>query len=111
MDLLTVSEKNNVSSALSGYEIMAQAVAKLYLAFPNPNAWSYSNIVGVVSLVRKINSFAFKIVDPEKKEIIWEYDIDSNMTYEQNEDYLHVFPYKTIVKIIFIFILYKKSYY
>jgi len=96
MDLLSVSEKNSITSVLSDYEILAQAVVKLYLAFPNPNAWSYSNIVGVVSLVRVLDNFAFKIVDPEKREVVWEYDIDSNMTYEQNEDYLHVFPYKTI---------------
>jgi len=96
MDLLTRIEKNNVKSLLSDYEILGQAVVKLYLAFPNPNSWSYSNIVGVVSIVRKLNTFSFKIVDVEKKEIIWEYDIDPNMTYEQSEDYLHVFPYKTI---------------
>jgi len=96
MDLLTRIEKNNVTSVLNDYEILGQAVAKLYLAFPNPNSWSYSNIIGVVSLVKKINTFSFKIVDVEKKEIIWEYDIDSNMSYKQSEDYLHVFPYKTI---------------
>jgi len=96
MDLLTRIEKSNVTSVLNDYEILGQAVAKLYLAFPNPNAWSYSNIVGVVSLVKKFNTFSFKIVDVEKKEIIWEYDIDSSIPYKQSEDYLHVFPYKTI---------------
>jgi len=96
MDLLTRIEKNNISSILSGYEILGQAVAKLYLAFPNPNTWSYSNIVGVVSLVKINNTYSFKIVDANKKEILWEYDIDSNMKYTQSEDYLHVFPYKTI---------------
>jgi len=96
MDLLTRIEKNNINKVLNDYEILGQAVAKLYLAFPNPNSWSYSNIVGVVSLVKRLNTFSFKIVDAEKKEIIWEYDIDSNMSYKQSEDYLHVFPYKTI---------------
>jgi len=99
MDLLTVKEKNNVSSLLNEYEILGQAVAKLYLAFPDPNTWSYSNNVGVVSLVKKFNTFSFKIVDAEKKEIIWEYDIDSNMKYTKSENYLHVFPYKTFVNI------------
>ena len=42
---------------------MGQAIAKLYLAFPNPNSWSYSNIIGVVSLVKKYNNYSFKIVD------------------------------------------------
>ncbi|ORX87474.1 hypothetical protein BCR32DRAFT_240144 [Anaeromyces robustus] len=96
MDLLTGIEKNNVTSVLKDYEVLAQAVAKLYLAFPNPNSWSYSNIVGVVSFVKRLNIFSFKIVDVEKKEIIWEYDIDSSMTYQKSENYLHVFPYKTI---------------
>jgi len=96
MDLLSVSEKNNVESILRDYEIISQAVAKLYIAFPNPNEWSFSNHVGVVSLVKKYDNFSFNIVDPEKREIIWKYDIDEDMSYQKVEDYLHVFPYKTI---------------
>lgn len=47
-------------------KIYTVTVARLYVAYPNPNQWTYTNIWGAVVFLKdkKINdSFFFRIVD------------------------------------------------
>lgn len=49
----------------SGNKIHAVAVAKLYIAYPNPKSWTYTGLQGAVVLANDLvgNTFWLKMVD------------------------------------------------
>jgi hypothetical protein len=65
--VLSVDEKDVVNRAVpkSTNKIFAVAVARLYVAYPNPQRWTYTGISGALILANDLvgNTFWLKIVD------------------------------------------------
>ncbi|KAI8078031.1 uncharacterized protein B0P05DRAFT_470878, partial [Gilbertella persicaria] len=59
-------------------KIYAATVARLYVAYPNPNKWAYSNIWGAVAFLKdkKKHSYYIRIIDLiNHRGIIWEQEL------------------------------------
>ncbi|KAF8985692.1 hypothetical protein BGZ46_002437 [Entomortierella lignicola] len=58
-------DKAAVKRALpsSTQKIITATVARLYVAYPDPNSWTYSGIMGGLAFVQTKSSFMFRIVD------------------------------------------------
>ncbi|CAJ0828746.1 1705_t:CDS:2, partial [Entrophospora sp. SA101] len=73
-------------------KILAATVARLYFAHPDPNRWTYSNIMGAVAFVFDENkkSFYFRIVDlTNNRGVVWEHELYSDFQYNQDCPYFH----------------------
>lgn len=61
------SDKSNIKSALpsSTYKILTATPARVYVAYPSPDKWTYTGVEGAIALVRDPRScFHFKVIDP-----------------------------------------------
>nr|CAG8513552.1 6074_t:CDS:10 [Entrophospora candida] len=82
-------------------KILAATVARLYFAHPDPNRWTYSNIMGAVAFVFDENkkSFYFRIVDlTNNRGVVWEHELYSDFQYNQDCPYFHSFSTKNMYK-------------
>ncbi|CAO3619430.1 unnamed protein product [Cunninghamella echinulata] len=76
--LTTAEDKNKVRRALPTAKIYAATVARLYVAYPNPNKWAYSNLWGAITFLKdkKTHSLYIRIVDLiNHKGVIWEQEL------------------------------------
>ncbi|CAB4436436.1 unnamed protein product [Rhizophagus irregularis] len=87
-------DKAMIKKALSGDKILTATVARLYVAYPDPNAWTYTKIMGAVGFVRdnSKNSFFFKVVDLlGERGIIWEQELYKDFQYTEETPFFHTF--------------------
>ncbi|KAI8370779.1 hypothetical protein EDC96DRAFT_92811 [Choanephora cucurbitarum] len=76
--LSTAEDKNKVRRALPTAKIYAATVARLYVAYPNPNKWAYANIWGAIAFLKdkKKHSYYIRIIDLiNHKGVIWEQEL------------------------------------
>ncbi len=67
---------------------------RLYVAYPNPNKWLYTGLAGamVLSLDTQAHTFFFKLIDVVSKQgILWDQEIHSGFTYNQDRTFFHSF--------------------
>lgn len=50
-------------SPFNEQKIITATVARLYVAYPDPNSWTYSGIMGGLAFVQTKGTFLFRIVD------------------------------------------------
>ncbi|CAG8580279.1 5172_t:CDS:10, partial [Acaulospora morrowiae] len=75
-------------------KIFMATVARLYVAYPDPNAWTYTNIMGAVVLVEdsKKQSLFFKIVDVlTNGGLLWEQELYEDFVYNKERPFFHTF--------------------
>ncbi|KAJ5932071.1 hypothetical protein N7516_006560 [Penicillium verrucosum] len=76
-------------------KILAVAVARLYVAYPDAQKWTYTGIQGAVVLCNDLvgRTFWLKIVDvsPAGKGVIWDQEIYDNFAYNQDRTFFHTF--------------------
>ncbi|KAJ5445706.1 Actin-binding FH2 [Penicillium cf. griseofulvum] len=76
-------------------KILAVAVARLYVAYPDPQKWTYTGIQGAVVLCNDLvgRTFWLKIVDvsPAGRGVIWDQEIYDNFSYNQDRTFFHTF--------------------
>lgn len=64
---ITSTSKSKIKSALpsSTYKILTATVARVYVAHPDPNVWSYTGIEGGLAFVKLLNTggTGFRVVD------------------------------------------------
>ncbi|KAF2237855.1 WH1-domain-containing protein, partial [Viridothelium virens] len=76
-------------------KIHAVAVAKLYVAYPNKNRWTYTGLQGAAVLANdKVgNTYWIKLVDvsPASKGVIWDQEIYDTFSYNQDRTFFHTF--------------------
>ncbi|CAG8526440.1 10451_t:CDS:10 [Funneliformis mosseae] len=95
--ILKPEDKTLIKKALpskKGNKILNATVARLYVAYPDANAWTYTKIMGAVALVKdnSKNSFFFKIVDlMGNRGILWEQELYKNFQYTVELPFLHTF--------------------
>ncbi|CAG8659105.1 1289_t:CDS:10, partial [Ambispora leptoticha] len=89
-------DKPTIKKAIptSANKIITATVARLYVAYPDPNAWTYANIVGAVVFLRdlKKKSFFFRIVDlNSERGVIWEQELYQDFQYNNDTPFFHTF--------------------
>ncbi|KAF8923605.1 hypothetical protein EDD21DRAFT_367517 [Dissophora ornata] len=76
-------------------KIITATVARLYVAYPDPNTWTYSGIMGGLAFVQTkgpSSTFLFRIVDlMGSRGIIWEQELYENFEYTQERSFFHTF--------------------
>ncbi|KAF9433298.1 hypothetical protein BGZ76_009638 [Entomortierella beljakovae] len=73
-------------------KIVTATVARLYVAYPDPNSWTYSGIMGGLAFVQENNSFFFRIVDLlNSRGVIWEQELYEDFNYNQERSFFHTF--------------------
>ncbi|KAJ5213834.1 hypothetical protein N7449_001003 [Penicillium cf. viridicatum] len=76
-------------------KILAVAVARLYVAYPDGQKWTYTGIQGAVVLCNDLvgRTFWLKIVDvsPTGRGVIWDQEIYDNFAYNQDRTFFHTF--------------------
>ncbi|KAF9357102.1 hypothetical protein BGX34_009595, partial [Mortierella sp. NVP85] len=73
-------------------KIITATVARLYVAYPDPNEWTYTGIMGGLALVWTPKSFYFRIVDlKEARGVIWEQELYRDFDYRQERTFFHTF--------------------
>ncbi|WQF83076.1 Putative WH1/EVH1 domain, WH2 domain, PH-like domain superfamily protein [Colletotrichum destructivum] len=76
-------------------KIQAVAVARLYVAYPNPGRWTNTGIQGAIVLSNDLvgNTYWLKMVDISSgnRGVIWDQEIYDTWSYNQDRTYFHSF--------------------
>ncbi|OBT54458.1 hypothetical protein VE04_03782, partial [Pseudogymnoascus sp. 24MN13] len=76
-------------------KILAAAMVRLYIAYPNTSKWTYTGLQGAVVLANDLigNTFWLKLVDvsPSVRGVIWDQEIYENWSYNQDRVFFHSF--------------------
>ncbi|RJE19188.1 actin associated protein Wsp1, partial [Aspergillus sclerotialis] len=76
-------------------KILAVAVARLYVAYPDPQRWVYTGLQGAAVLANDLvgRTFFLKLVDvsPAGRGVIWDQEIYDNFPYNQDRTFFHSF--------------------
>ena len=96
MGLLNSQDKDIIKRALpkSSNKIIDITVARLYIAYPDTNKWTYTGLSGAIALVDDLvgNTFFLKMVDIEgHRGVIWDQELYVNFEYYQDRTFFHTF--------------------
>ncbi|KAK2779094.1 hypothetical protein FQN52_002635 [Onygenales sp. PD_12] len=76
-------------------KILAVAVARLYVAYPNPQRWTYTGLQGAAVLANDLvgHTFWIKLVDvsPSSRGVVWDQEIYDSFAYNQDRTFFHTF--------------------
>ncbi|PYH97659.1 WH1-domain-containing protein [Aspergillus ellipticus CBS 707.79] len=76
-------------------KILAVAVARLYVAHPDTQRWTYTGLQGAAVLANDLvgRTFWLKLVDvsPANRGVIWDQEIYDNFSYNQDRTFFHSF--------------------
>jgi len=89
---LTASEKQLIESNLRKFQIISTAVARLYLAYPDRNNWTYKSLGAITVVYDNANSYYLKLLDIQRNgEVLWECPITKQLKYNDECNYFHSF--------------------
>ncbi|OJJ43088.1 hypothetical protein ASPZODRAFT_1213731 [Penicilliopsis zonata CBS 506.65] len=95
--ILTDADKETVKRNVSkpSNKILAVAVARLYVAYPDPQRWTYTGLQGAIVLANDLvgRTWWLKLVDvsPASRGVIWDQEIYENFAYNQDRTFFHTF--------------------
>ncbi|EGX90122.1 WASP-like pretein las17p [Cordyceps militaris CM01] len=76
-------------------KIQAVAVAKLYVAYPDPTRWTYTGLQGALVLSNDLvgNTYWLKMVDisASTRGVIWDQELFDSWSYNQDRTFFHTF--------------------
>ncbi|AOA61774.1 Actin assembly factor [Komagataella phaffii CBS 7435] len=96
MGILTNSDKEIVKRSIPGAsnKIIDCTVARLYIAYPEPNEWTFTGLSGAVAFVDDLvgHTFFLKLVDIKgQRGVIWDQELYVNFEYNQDRSFFHTF--------------------
>ncbi|OTA93404.1 hypothetical protein M434DRAFT_73245 [Hypoxylon sp. CO27-5] len=95
--ILSEEDKETVRRTVPKHtnKIHAVAVARLYVAYPNPSKWTYTGLQGAIVLSNDLvgNTYWLKLVDvsPAGRGVIWDQEIFDTWSYNQDRTFFHTF--------------------
>ncbi|CAG8613896.1 3261_t:CDS:10 [Paraglomus brasilianum] len=94
--LANPDDKRNIRKAVPSpaNKIINATVARLYVAYPDPNAWTYTNLMGAIVFAFDVGkkSFFFRLVDlTANRGIVWEQELYTDFVYNQERPFFHTF--------------------
>ncbi|KAI8050814.1 hypothetical protein BDF22DRAFT_734854 [Syncephalis plumigaleata] len=76
-------------------KILTATVARLYVAYPDPEVWTYTGLMGAIVLLRdqsRNNAFFFRLVDLMNGQgVLWEQELYNDFYYHQDKPFFHTF--------------------
>lgn len=96
MTILTTPDKEKVKRAVpkASNKIIDATVARLYIAHPDPNQWTYTGLVGAIALVDDLvgHTFFLKLVDIiGSRGVLWDQELYVDFDYHQDRKFFHTF--------------------
>lgn len=96
MGLLSNVDKEKIKRALpkTSNKIIDVAIARLYIAYPNPDEWNYTGLWGAIVLVDDIVgcTFFLKLVDIQGHQgVLWDQELYVGFDYNQDRSFFHSF--------------------
>ncbi|KAK6198586.1 uncharacterized protein RJT21DRAFT_122164 [Scheffersomyces amazonensis] len=96
MTVLTTNDKEKIKRAIPkvNNKIIDATVARLYIAYPDPNKWIFTGLVGAVAIVDDLvgHTFFIKMVDIiGNRGVIWDQELYVNFEYNQDRKFFHSF--------------------
>lgn len=96
MGLLTQADKELVKRSLpkSSNKIIDVTVARLYIAYPDPDKWQYTGLSGAIVLVDDLvgHTYFLKLVDIKgHRGVLWDQELYVNFEYNQDRTFFHTF--------------------
>ncbi|KAK9320045.1 hypothetical protein V1517DRAFT_310183 [Lipomyces orientalis] len=94
--LITAADKEKIKRAIpkASNKVIDAVVARLYIAYPDPNVWTFTGVSGAVALVNDLtgNTFFLKIVDIiGNRGVIWDQELYVDFQYNQDRAFFHTF--------------------
>ncbi|TVY65753.1 Proline-rich protein LAS17 [Lachnellula suecica] len=102
--ILSEEDKETVKRQVpkASNKIQAVAVARLYVAYPNRQKWTYTGLQGAAVLANDLvgNTYWLKLVDvsvspiipsPAGRGVIWDQEIYDTWSYNQDRTFFHTF--------------------
>lgn len=93
--LTSAEDKNRIRRALPTAKIFTATVARLYVAYPNPQRWYYTNIWGGLSFLvdkKRNNAFFLRIVDLKNHQgVIWEQELYDGFELKKDTPFFFTF--------------------
>ncbi|EED19399.1 actin associated protein Wsp1, putative [Talaromyces stipitatus ATCC 10500] len=95
--ILSDADKETVKRTVPkpGNKILAVGVARLYVAHPNPQKWTYTGLQGAAVLANDLvgHTFWLKLVDvsPANRGVLWDQEIYDGFDYNQDRVFFHTF--------------------
>lgn len=75
-------------------KVLEATVARLYIAYPDSQQWSYTGLSGAIVLVDDLvgHTFWLKIVDINgNRGVLWDQELYTDFTYNQDRSFFHSF--------------------
>ncbi|ODV91882.1 hypothetical protein CANCADRAFT_19420, partial [Tortispora caseinolytica NRRL Y-17796] len=96
MPSLPTQDKDKVKRAVpkSSNKILDVAVARLYVAHPDPDKWTYTGLSGAIAIVDDIvgHTFFLKLVDISgNRGVLWDQELYVDFQYNQDRSFFHSF--------------------
>ncbi|AMD22884.1 HHR115Wp [Eremothecium sinecaudum] len=96
MGQLSNDDKEKIKRALpkTSNKIIDVAVARLYIAYPDPNEWRYTGLSGALVLVDDLVgcTFFLKLVDIDgHRGVLWDQELYVGFEYNQDRTFFHSF--------------------
>lgn len=97
LSTLTSEDKQTIKKCIPRptNKIITAAVARLYVAHPNPNEWRFTGISGAIVFTYDVigNTLFLKMVDisSSNRGIIWDQELYENFQYHQDRTFFHSF--------------------
>ena len=99
---LTSDDKAKIKRAIpkASNKIISAAVARLYIAFPDPNKWKFTGLSGAIVLSRDLvgDTLFLKLVDVVGAgQVLWDQELWNGFQYNQDRTFFHSFEIEGIM--------------
>lgn len=92
MPALDSSERRLVQDVVGNDTVLYATVVRLFLASPDPRAWSYAGKWGAMALTHSAGAgFAFKLVDLNSAQVAWDFGLARDPLYADDAPQFHSF--------------------
>ncbi|KAG7729882.1 hypothetical protein KL933_000962 [Ogataea haglerorum] len=94
--MINSQDKESIKRAIpkASNKILAAAVARLYIAYPEPDHWTPTGLAGAIVLVDDLvgHTFFLKLVDiVSHKGVLWDQELYIDFEYNQDRSFFHSF--------------------
>ncbi|KAG7193768.1 uncharacterized protein KQ657_000460 [Scheffersomyces spartinae] len=96
MAILTANDKEKIKRVIpkANNKIIDATVVRLYIAYPDPTKWTYTGLVGAITLVDDLvgHTFFLKLVDiTGTRGVVWDQELYVDFEYNQDRTFFHTF--------------------
>ena len=96
MAIITSADKEKIKRAIpkASNKIIDATIARLYIAYPDPTSWQYTDLFGAIVLVDDLvgHTYFLKLVDVEgHRGVVWDQELYVDFQYHQDRKFFHSF--------------------